>query len=215
MLILAKCHRSLKHYFLLSLIIYSVLIGFSFPVMAYHIETTGSSGIHYDEYILAYGNDEYYQWSWGDNIDAFMFFEVVSDPGDPVYDGLLVKTSVNYYQNVYHKDFYGFDKFPEYEVHFPYVSDFEVISAVPINEPIIIYSLMEFDTPGHTIIDFITYPTVLDPESGATASVWGETKWFFSAELIGPISAVPEPATMLLLGLGLLGLAGMRRKIQK
>lgn len=63
----------------------------------------------------------------------------------------------------------------------------------------------------------------------STALLSGINVWYGNAEVTGysliagsgqnyPISdetTVPEPTTMLLLGLGLMGLAGVRRKIQK
>jgi hypothetical protein len=44
---------------------------------------------------------------------------------------------------------------------------------------------------------------------------FGENNWYGYASETAYFSSAPEPATMLLLGLGLIGLAGVRRKFQE
>jgi len=56
---------------------------------------------------------------------------------------------------------------------------------------------------SHT--EFITVTGVASPPSTVVAS----------ATYTGISSAVPEPATLLLIGSGLLGLAGLRKKLKK
>jgi hypothetical protein len=57
------------------------------------------------------------------------------------------------------------------------------------------------------------YKTIIDfNDNGSGGAYWYEAKLSYTA---GSTSSVPEPATMLLLGLGLVGLAGVRRKFRK
>lgn len=54
----------------------------------------------------------------------------------------------------------------------------------------------------------------LIPQLGISADSYGQGNFSFKVDNL-TINTIPEPATILLLGLGLIGLAGVRRKLQK
>jgi hypothetical protein len=64
-----------------------------------------------------------------------------------------------------------------------------------------------FELSGSPLIRYIRYNV-----NPITA---GDHDWAYLSELQALTETVPEPATMLLLGLGLIGLAGVKRKFQK
>jgi len=74
---------------------------------------------------------------------------------------------------------------------------------------------------SHIIFDIIFAPTSLDDYSAylyiaSNDSVGNPgTQTFLHLQGAGVATSVPEPATLLLFGFGLVGLAGMKRKLKK
>ena len=84
------------------------------------------------------------------------------------------------------------------------------------------WAILDEENESNLVIFFDCLPTLsmasmqtLDNPVYATALVDGKGYWGQVATGGGGDTDVPEPATMLLLGLGLMGIAGVRRKIKK
>ena len=75
--------------------------------------------------------------------------------------------------------------------------------------PFVLYHVLPCDRYGALRIDDIVVTNMQTPEGYVNAT------WYFLDDGSADFSAVPEPATMLLLGSGLFGLLGFRRKLRK
>jgi len=212
---LKKCYGASNHYCLSSLIICVILIGFSFPAMAYQIQTFATSQFLYNVCHLEWDEDNGYSkqyWEADNYIGAY--FEVVPDPGDPTNLGTPFEVKITYTvrQQDYWVEFYNFVNYPEYEVFYAGapISGSSQIWYAPIGYKMDIGWLIE----GENKIDITTYPDVSDPSKRfAFAGSCAETRVSWSAEIVGVPEPVPEPATILLLGLALIGLAGIRKRM--
>jgi hypothetical protein len=190
------------------------MIGFSFPAMAYHIETSGwTDGKHYDYFFISWS--ETGGWSsglsGGDINPADGYVIVMPDPGDSMYGSIQVK--ISYYR--YPDWDYGWDNFYNFlepyngfSINVPPPDFYSEIIDVMIGEYNGIF--IRASTPPCATINIYSYPTVADPSQGyAYADGVGGISYFgWTAEMIGP---VPEPTTMLLLGLALIGFTGVRK----
>jgi hypothetical protein len=75
--------------------------------------------------------------------------------------------------------------------------------------PFILYHVLPSDCYGALRIDDIVVTDISTPTGYVNAT------WYFLDDGSTDFSSVPEPATMLLLGFGMIGLAGFRRKFRK
>ena len=207
----------MKRTYLLIPIVCLITMIFSFPALAYKIDITGGYGRDYHDFYLSWSPDSnsYSQGFWfGDlNYDGLNFITVMPDPGDPVHGQVQVKISYGafFYESVYaswgNENEWNFMWPPAYDVHYGSFVPYDMIMNVTIGE-LTYVPMGSVDAGG---INFTSYPPLFDPSIYTQIILGVEVSFGFSAQVIGP---VPEPTTILLLGLGLVGLAGVRRKMQ-
>ena len=215
MMNLTKCHWVLYHYYLSSLIICIALIGFSSPAMAYTVTTLDTDQRFSVAEMLTWDKQNGYRvldLGWSGGIIPGML-QIDPDAGDPPNVTLQVEISISDLRlggDIV--DFYNFVHPLNFSFGPPFYGyDAQYITEVIVGGPAHIVYLAEaffgvsIDPP---------YPAVIDESDplGAYATVRATQHVVWSAKIIGP---VPEPTTILLLSLGLLGLLGLRRRFKK